>query len=316
MAQNRENHQDVEKAPMLNLEISLDPGILAIQDYLSNDKKRPEIQEKARSLGFDDESMFIAASVYSDPERLSSAADLLKFHKGIDDPDEKIRSFISDFKSVERSVDANFDLIDAKKRILEVSHFFGVDKIDKKVLLVPGEDNSGRSIPLENELILVSHPENPSNIEHEFLHSIINSVAENIELTDEKEKNILNLATAELRSEYGADARVLLGEEIIRTYVNYFRNNEEPLSQEKFMLQIGAVSEDWFFSQIEKNEKFRLRCEDLKITNLTELKDRSGEYFEKFVNNKLREKIFAILKKYALEGGSDQEKFKELLLSI
>ena len=106
------------------------------------------------------------------------------------------------------------------------------DEIAKKVVIIPSDrllpsKETGQSFHIGDTTVIMSHTENPMNLEHEFLHGIINPITEELagEIPQEK---VVALASEKLKKgeEYGEHALSLLNEELIRTY-NEFIENEK-----------------------------------------------------------------------------------------
>ncbi len=81
---------------------------------------------------------------------------------------------------------------------------------------------SGTLFQFGDEIMIRSHIDNPDNLEHEFLHSVINPIVDKLaeKLSEEKKQKISRIGSYKLRVEenYGNGFYSLLCEEFIRTY--------------------------------------------------------------------------------------------------
>lgn len=111
------------------------------------------------------------------------------------------------------------------------------DEIARHLLIIPSDrllrsKHSGQSFTVGDTVLVQSHTKNPSgldNIEHEFLHSIINPITERL-ATDIDGEKIVALARRSLKEEeqYGDHPLSLLNEELIRTYNELVEKGKSP----------------------------------------------------------------------------------------
>jgi len=176
----------------------------------------------------------------------------------------------------------------------------------KKIEILPTDflyyEQSGTVFEFGDTTILRSHINNPSNLEHEFLHSIINPIVEKLEqqLTDQQKKIITELSSYRLRVEegYGDGHFSLLCEEFIRTYNDVIQKGEKPLSYDDFTERINGISEEQFQEALQNDQKLKARCDQFVITSLEQLKQKSAEYYARFGEGKLRDIVYNFYLKY------------------
>lgn len=203
-------------------------------------------------------------------------------------------------------------------RIKKVIDFFNVvpqtTKVTKIVLLPTDcicSEESGRAFQFGDELILHSHIDNPRNLEHEFLHSVINPIVAKLseKLSEEQKQKIRKSGSYRLKVEesYGEGFYSLLCEEFIRTYNEVIQRDEKPMTYEDFFQKISILDEKKFEELIRKNEIFKRRCKELEVGNLEELQNKSQVYFDKFERNELRVLIYSFYEKYIQEKQKDDK---------
>ena len=181
-------------------------------------------------------------------------------------------------------------------------------------------EKSGTAFEFGDTTILRSHIDNPSNLEHEFLHSVINPIVEKLskQLTDNQKQRIINLASFRLKVEedYGNHYESLLCEEIIRTYGENIKDPRKPLSYDDFVSIVNGISEEEFKEELSNNENLKKGCAMLEITNAKGLRERSREYYEQFVSGgELRNIVYAFYQKYIQEKARNSKiNFEEFVL--
>ncbi|MBL7021866.1 hypothetical protein ISR92_00860 [Patescibacteria group bacterium] len=215
----------------------------------------------------------------------------------------------------------NNNLEDPQKRIKQLIEFFKPNakttKIEKIIILPTNflfDEKSGSCMfGPNNDMYISSHIDNPHNMEHEFLHSVINPIITKLEaqLTDDQKMKIVELASNNLKysQEYGEEYYSLLCEEFIRTYNDIFQKDDKPLTEDDFVQKIDSVSDEQFNDAITNNDILRKQCSQLNISTLEELKRRSKEYYDKFEKNDLRNIIFSLYQEYEKEKGTNFEQF-------
>ncbi len=199
-----------------------------------------------------------------------------------------------------------------KKQIANLIDFFRpspkTTKI-KKIVILPTDflyhEESGTAFEFGDTTILRSHIDNPGNLEHEFLHSVINPIVEKLseKLTEEQKQKISNLGSYRLRmeEEYGDGYESLLCEELIRTYNDVIQKGEKPLSYDDFVQKINTIDDVQFLEILQKDEKLKSRCAQLGIITLEDMKNKSKEYYTRFSEGELRGIVYKFYQKYIQE---------------
>lgn len=182
------------------------------------------------------------------------------------------------------------------------------DPLDKK--------DSGSAFVFDNELVLKTHIDNTDNLDHEFSHSIINPIVEKLSecLSSEQKDKISQLASRELKQDYGSDYFSLLCEELIRTYNDVFKKGERPQRYEDFNQNISSVDDEMFQKVLNKNDNLRKKLEQLNIGSLAELKEKAEEYYNKFQKNQLRDIIFGLYQEYSSSTSRGGINFEDFIL--
>lgn len=332
----REKSQEIMEIPDIHIKEEKGATLLSVALKAHNqDLEESEI---------DEETLYNIALTYDHPEREHALYDFISKHKDyIDNPKELRNKIIELLSGVDDSLTegAKVELQEAsqedikkrqenleatKKRIEDLIDFFKPNPdsttVQKITILPTGildKKESGNSYSFGNELIIRSHIDNPKNLDHEFLHSIINPIMDKFteKLSEEQRKKIVGSASHNLKVEqgYGEDYYSLLAEEFIRTYNDVIQNNESPGSLDDFVQKINEISEEGFEETYNKSEKFKKRCEELNIRNLEDLKKKSIEYYEKFEKNELREIIFNLYQDYIKEKSQNEKiNFEEFVL--
>ncbi len=196
---------------------------------------------------------------------------------------------------------------DPEARVRRLFSYFRPNKIPERILVVPADrittPTSGRSWLLGGDGYVVSHSTNPDNFDHETLHLIINPIVEGLGgiLSPAQKKAILAMGAEKLQEKYGDDWYPMLCEELINTYKECAERNEPPETFESFSAKILTLSdEDFSKAWLEEGSEGKLHM--LGIRTKSELLDRAKEYYERYVQNRLRERIYKIYQNYA---GSD-----------
>ena len=280
--------------------------------------------------GTDQEALYNIALTYEHPEREEELFDFIRKHKDyITDPKKLRDTLVATLQRTENALPIQLKeqlskettddiekrsqtIQEVQERIKNLIDYFkpssqttGVNKIT----LLPTDflyrKESGSAFQFGDEIILRSHIDNPSNLEHEFLHSVINPIVDKLseKLSEEQKQKISRMGSHRLRKEenYGDSFYILLCEEFIRTYNDIVQKNEKPMTHDDFVQKINEIDEYKFAEMFQKNKILRSRCEQLCIKNLQGLKDNSQKYFEKFEHNELRDIIYNFYQKYTQE---------------
>jgi hypothetical protein len=293
-----------------------------------------EIIKELKNQGVDEESFYNLALTYQHPERSEKVFELAaKYKPHIKDPQEVQRKVLTALESFDKTFSRTplaekfaeqteqdkrlrIEKIDEnKKRIKNIIDFFKPDQktVDiQKVIFVPTDPlykkNSGRSFSaFTGEQIIISNIDNTLNQDHEFCHGIINPIVEKLsnQLTAEQKEKISQLASGKLKRDYGKGHFSLLCEEFIRTYTEIVVKGERPQTYEDFAQKISGINNNQFMDLLSQSESLKIRCAELNIASIEDLKDKSKEYFERFEKNQLRDLIFNIYQEYT--NRSDKE---------
>jgi hypothetical protein len=288
-----------------------------------------EVLKELHAEGVDEETFYNIALTYQHPERIKDVFEFVVKNKpDIKNPEEvhqrllavlemfdKLFSSSSLAKKFTKYAELDKDkrlkiLKITKKRIENLINFFKPDQTTtrvRKISLMPTDPlykkDSGYAFAFDEELVLKNHIENPDNLDHEFLHTVINPIVEklSLRLTDDQKRKSSQLASAELRQDYGEEYFSLLCEELIRTYCDVFRKGEKLLRYEDFLQKVYDIKEDKFIELITQSEGFKERCEELDIKTVEDFKKKSREYFERFYKNQLRDLCFELYEEYNRE---------------
>lgn len=303
------------------------------------DEKSIKFLEEIRALqdgGTDEEVLYNIALTYGHPERQEELFDFIKKHKDyIDNPQELHDNLLDILKQLENNLPSelrgnlnkataddiekrNQTIHEVQERVKNVIDFFKPSPQTTKVnqiTLLPTDflyrKESGSAFQFGDETILRSHIDNPRNLEHEFLHSVVNPIVDKLseKLSEEQKQKISKLGSHRLRVEenYGEGFYSLLCEEFIRTYNDVVQWGEKPMTHEDFVKKINEIDEDKFAELLQKNKTLKNRCEQLGINKLQDLKDNSQKYFDKFERNELREVVFNFYQRYIQEKEKDDK---------
>lgn len=285
--------------------------------------------------------MYILALTYQHPERRDDAFKILADHKGyIEDPQIiqenlflTLKKFEESYKSsplaemineaVEKDgkfCEQNLDKIEsAVKESLDFFRPYSeTAKIDK-ISLMPTDPlykkDSGAAFVFGNEVVIKNNVENPDNFNHEFLHGIINPIVEKLSarLSKEQKAKIVQMASDNLKNDYGDGYLDLLSEELIRTYNNVFKKGERPLTFDDLSQRIGDINEEQFKKILTQNAKFKARCDELGLFTLDGFRISAKDYFDRFEKNQLRDLIFDLYSEYSDKINAKDENFEQFI---
>jgi hypothetical protein len=173
------------------------------------DQETLEFLDEIRALqegGVDEEVLYILALTYGHPERTEGAFEIITKHKSyIENPQELQQKLFRAIEIMEQSFSTSplaeklvgeiekdkesrrENLEETKARIEKLIAFFRPDSATtgiRKITLMPTDPlykkYSGAGFIFGEEVVLKTHIENPDNLEHEFLHSIINPIIEKL----------------------------------------------------------------------------------------------------------------------------------------
>jgi hypothetical protein len=310
------------------------------------DEKSIKFLEEIKALkegGTDEEALYNIALTYEHPEREVELFDFIKKNKDyIEDPIKLREDLIGTLQRIERVLPDQFkirlskatadDIEKRNKTIQEIQEriknlidFFNPSPQTtrvNKITLLPTDflyrKESGSAFQFGDEIILRSHIDNPSNLEHEFLHSVINPIVDKLseKLSEKQKQKISKLGSHRLRIEenYGEGFYSLLCEEFIRTYNDVVQKGEKPMTHEDLSQKINEIDENKFAGLL-RNKILKSRCEQLGIKNLQDLRDKSQDYFDRFERNELRDLVFNFYQGYIQEKERDDKiNFEDFVL--
>jgi len=310
------------------------------------DEKSTKFLEEIKALeddGVDEEALYNIALTYGHPEREEELFDFIRKHKDYIDDLQQLKDNLTSMlqqledvlpdqlkKQISKATaddieKRNQTIQEVQERIRNLIDFFKpsprTTSIDK-VTLLPTDflyrKESGSAFQFGDEMILRSHIDNPSNLEHEFLHSVINPIVDKLsdQLSEEQKQKISRLGSHRLRVEekYGEGSYSLLCEEFIRTYNDIIQKGEKPITHENFVQKIDDIDEEKFAELLQKNKILKSRCGQLGIKKLQDLKDNSQEYFDKFERNELRNIIFRFYQRYIEKKEKSGMTFEDFVL--
>ena len=303
------------------------------------DEKSTKFLEEIRALqdeGTDEEVLYNIALTYEHPERQEELFDFIKKHKDyINNPQEIHDNLLDILKQLENNLPSEFQgdfnkattddiekrnqtIQEVQERIKNLIDFFKPSPQTTKVnqiTILPTDflyrKESGSAFQFGDEIILRSHIENPSNLEHEFLYSVVNPIVDKLseKLSEEQKQKISKIGSHRLRIEenYGEGFYSLLCEEFIRTYNDIVQRGEKPMVHEEFVQKINEIDEEKFMELLQKNKIFKSRCEQLGIKKLQDLKNNSQGYFDTFERNELRDIVFNFYQRYIQKKVKDDK---------
>ncbi|MDF1496498.1 MAG: hypothetical protein P1P90_00370 [Patescibacteria group bacterium] len=313
-----------------------------VDEYFLEHKLAGEISQKLdelEAMGVYEEYLYNLALAYDDPKRLDDVIALAKKHKPqIIDPRKAQEVFFEMMKEFDEGFSGSevareikkVNLLDiaqremqmkeVEERIQKLLEFFKPkNPLPQRLVIVPSDPlekaSSGRGFMFGDEWVIKSNIENQENFDHEFLHGIINPIVDKIvaELSDAQKQKISELASSQIKADYGDEVYSILCEEFIRTYVNFYRYSDKPRSLEDFRTIISGMSDEDFARELKKSGSLKEKCLNLGITNREEMLKSASEYYDKFVRNDLRALIYGLYPDY--ESRQDKsESFEEFIL--
>lgn len=194
---------------------------------------------------------------------------------------------------------------------------------ERTVLILPTNpslgEKEGYAVPIGETLAIESHVENPENVDHEFLHAVINPITEKLPLTEEDERKIVASSSRGLilDQEYGESPLSLLNETLIRTYVHRYTKGERPISAESIRARISSFDENTYSAALEQNDgRLKKELNSLSITSLADFQSRWQEYYDRYVRDELAEKVYSLYETYDEERQRDPAiTFEDYVLS-
>jgi len=197
------------------------------------------------------------------------------------------------------------NLPEVRKRVENLISYFRPreEDITRQLVIVPSDNllpstESGQSFHIAGTTIVISHTKNWENMEHKFLHGIVNPVTERLEGKIPKEK-VIALASRELRErqEYGEHAESLLNEELIRTFNESIETGKGISSFEDFKKAVDEKNDE-ALAGVLNDSKMKERCAEVGISSVEDFRTHLQDYYDAFEKNELREKIYPLYRKF------------------
>jgi hypothetical protein len=297
----------VESSPKHEVETGSEPGLVWAGKAM----------ERFGDVG-DEEAVFMLALTLGHPEWEGELLRQVKAYKPhIVDPEGLLGRIKADFESsgnesgqnesvLESSNGWNEHIPEVEERLAEINAYFNPaeGEYPRRIVLVPSDTilssaNSGSSYHIGDTVVILAHSGNIDNVGHEFLHGIVNPMTEALQ-ERLPEQRIVALASDKYKIDegYGEHALSLLNEELIRTYNDVVRNGEALPSLEGFKSRLSEITDEDLAGILASDPGTSRRLEQMGIASLDELKSRAEEYFERYMKNELREKIFGLYREY------------------
>lgn len=300
--------------------------------------------------GVDEESLLILSLTFDHPEREEAAiATLEKYKPWIQDPrglHARFTDVLRDFRAsvAARELTNSFEketerdikkrerrLPETQQRISRLIDFFQpnsnttpVTRIEMLPTNFLYPKNAGAGFHFGDELVIMSNIDNDDNVDHEFLHSIINPIVEKLEttLTESQKEGVLERTAGRLRENYGSLYSVLC-EEFIRTYNDWFKKGKLPITKSEFMREMGHQKtqdrelEDFIGAVTEHGaRKISLSMRLVGgVRTMDEWRDDLRRYFEKYKQSDVQNMVYDAYKTYTQEREQDSELNFETFIS-
>ncbi len=285
--------------------------------------------------GVDEEALYEMALTMDHPERIIMVNEfILKNKDYIQNPENVREKLIEELHKLDASLPSslkshfrqaisedmqkrNDKIKETERQISELIDFFKPDPATTKIQLIkilPTDflypEQSGTAFEFGNMTILRTHIDNNENLEHEFLHCIINPVVEKLaeKLSDKQKNKISEMGSYRLKIEegYGNGYFSLLCEEFIRTYNEVIQKNQKPLSYLNFMEKINEISDEKFQVALKSDEALKRRCDQLDVCTLDDLKNNSKKYYDRFGDGELRSVVYEFYQAYIKEKSQNE----------
>lgn len=305
----------------------------------------PTVVEVLRSFeeqGVDEETLYNFALTYQHPERVAHIFKLIAAHKPhVKQPKETHKILVGLLDTFDAPfaisplcgvlrMEATHDKAERVRRMEETKEwlkrlidFFKPDPKTSnihKLNFVPTDPlyrkNFGRAFyAIPGEMIIISNRENEHNQQHEFLHGLINPIVDKLfrQLTDEQKQRISELASGQLRGDYGEWPYSLLCEELIRTYQEVVVGDDSIGTFEEFEKRTATLTEEEFMRELRQNGALQDRCKSLGIYTLTDFRNKSREFFDAFKANPMRVVVTDLYRSY-INRPDARENFEQFIL--
>jgi hypothetical protein len=264
----------------------------------------------------DEEAVFMLALILNHPEWKEEIFSQIKQYKphikNLKELFERIRSDYSGWKNTEdQDPSTNVawwtkHMPEVRNRITNLISYFRPtdDTTASEVIIIPSDKllsskDTGRSFHVGHTTAIMSHTENLDNLEHEFLHGIINPLTEKLRLKIPEDK-VVAMASNKLKHEemYGDHALSLLNEELIRTYNDLIKTGKPIRTFTDFKNIVNSLDENRFAQLMNTEPSTKTRFSAMGIESLTDLKARIQEYYDRYEKNELRDKIYSLYEKF------------------
>lgn len=286
-------------------------GLELMYEFMNERKEDYELL--SRLFSADEETLFFLSLIFLHVDRTNEViGQIRKYKPHVRNPEELHNKLMKQLAAIDldrkdREKEAEVEIARWKKKITEVrqrikrivSYFRPTIETTRieKVILVPSDQmipkNSGRSFRIGGEILIMSHSENLDNVEHEFLHGLINPIVfEKLQLSDQQRNRIVELAGRKLKEEYGEYPLSLLSEELIRTFNDLVKHGKRPESLKQFKRKLQLLDEKEFRKAIRSNKVLKSRLRAMDISSLNELCSRVEEYYNRYGKDQLRERIY------------------------
>ncbi len=228
-----------------------------ISGYFENNPISEDIKNSLNelsNLGINEEQMSNLTLAYRNKERLDKLVKIFGQHyKDIKDPAviynkffDILDNFSKDFSNTDINKEIKSEIEeDIKKRKDGINEIINIEEKliaffrpdikttnIKKINFIPTnpvlKSNYGRNFSsFYEEQIIVSNIDNIENQKHELSHGIINPIISKLfnNLSQEEKEKIRELASENLKNNYGENPLYLLKEEFVKTYTEVFTNN-------------------------------------------------------------------------------------------
>ena len=316
-----EDFETKENLPLLKIEI----------------RRENSIEFVAHNIQFyedtgDEEAVFMLALILDHPEWKEEIFRQVKQYKPhVKNPEElfeRIKDDYSGWKNAEDqgpSADVAWwtkNMPEVRNRITNlISYFRPVnDTTTSEVIIIPSDNllpskDTGRAFHIGHTTAIMSHTENLDNLEHEFLHGIINPLTEKLRSKIPEDK-VVAMASNKLKHEemYGDHALSLLNEELIRTYNDLIKAGRPIRTFTDFKNVVNSLDENSFAQLMNTEPSTKTRFSAMGMESLTDLKARIQEYYDKYEKNELRDRIYRLYEKFNEAKITDpQVRFEDFL---
>jgi hypothetical protein len=268
----------------------------------------------------DKEAVFMLALILDHPEWKDEILRQMEQYKPhVKNPEKILERIREDYSKLGQKSEAASEaedtiwwadhLPEAEARIQKLIAYFHPQEnaVMSRVVIIPSDrilpsKDTGRSFHVGGTAVIMSHTENLDNLEHEFLHGIINPLTERLAETVPQEK-IISLASNRYKEDemYGDHALSLLNESLIRTYNDLIKKGKPIRTFEDFEKLFSSLSESRFAEFIEAEPRTKARLETMRIHSLDDFKRNIKEYYDRYMKDELGERVYKLYERFNLE---------------